>query len=89
MIVAYDLISGSGRFILQPDGHCIFFNPQNTCMSYLIMEANNTINKFVQLVAFGIYLYYFCKLKESISEKYSHKLSNVAIGMGATMHRSV
>ena len=64
VIVAYDLISGSGRFTLQPDGHCIFFN-QSTCMSYLIMEGNNTINKFVQLVAFGVYLYYFCKLKKA------------------------
>ena len=83
-IVAYDLISSSGRFTLQPDGHCIFFS-QSAYKSYLIMEVNNTINKFVQLVAFGIYLYYFCKLKESISGQYSHKLSNVAIGMGATI----
>ena len=84
IIISYDLLSGTGRYTLQSDGHCIFFD-ENSYATFFIWIINTIINKFAQISMLAIYLFYFYKIKKSISRRHKHKLSIVAITMGATI----
>jgi len=84
VITSYDLLSGTGRYALQPDGHCIFFN-ESSYTTFFILTTNTIISKFAQIAMLVIYLYYFYKINKNISRQHSHKLSIVAISMGATI----
>jgi len=84
VIIIYDLLSGTGRYTLQSDGHCIFFN-EKSYTTFYILEVSIIINKVAQIAMLAIYLSYFYKINKSISRQHSHKLSIVAITMGATV----
>jgi len=48
-------------------------------------SVSTIINKFAQIAMLVVYLSYFYKISRSISRQHSHKLSIVAITMGATI----
>ena len=84
IIVTFDVLSGTGKYTLQLDGHCIFFSESSYTTMY-ISDVNTIINKCVQITMFAVYLFYFYKINKNISRQHSHKLSIVAITMGATI----
>ena len=87
MIILHDVITGTGRYTLQSNGHCIFVGNIAVYQTVWISKVNTAINKVAQIVMFTIYLFYFDKVKHTleVSSENSHKLSKVAIAMGATI----
>ena len=89
LITAYDWRTGNGKYTLLPNGHCNFIDQYSYPTLYLIDVVKN-FNKFVQIIMFLVYLYYFYKLKVDFcnaqnSAEYSKRLLGVAIVMGANV----
>ena len=89
LITAYDWRTGNGKYTLLPNGHCNFIDQYSYPTLYLIDVVKN-FNKFVQLIMFFAYLYYFYKLNFDFrnaqnSTEYSKRLLGVAIVMGANV----
>ena len=88
LTISYDLITGSGKYLLLPNGRCGFF-PSAYKTLYIRMFFV-IINKAIQLTMFIAYLVHFYKFIGSIgkvetSSQYSLELFRIAIGMGATI----
>ena len=62
VIIAYDWRTGNGKDTFLPNGHCIPFQ-QYSYNTLHISDGIITVNKFVQITMFLIYLVYFYRLK--------------------------
>ena len=49
MITTYDMITGAGRYALQPDGYCIFINNIDQYKTTWILRVNTATNKIIQI----------------------------------------
>jgi len=87
MMITYDMITGAGRYTLQPDGYCIFISDIDRYKTIWISKVNTAVNKIIQLTMFATYLFCFYKIKQNLelSSQHHQKLSKVAIAMGATV----
>ena len=86
--IAYDWRTGNGKYTSSASGHCRFLHPSyNTVMFFIFIV---TINKFLQITMFLVYLVYYYKFNMNVhaaqvSLRYSQKLFRIAIAMGATV----
>ena len=88
LTVSYDLLTGSGEYLLLPSGRCIFL--PSSYEAIFIRNIFVFINKSIQITMFITYLVYFYKVIVDIgntetSPKYNRVFSRIAIGMGATI----
>ena len=88
LAVSYDLVTGSGKYLLLPNGQCSFF--PSSYKTLFIMDGFFFINKAIQITMFITYLVYFYKLiasfgKTKASPEYNLAFFRIAIGMGATI----
>ena len=88
LTISYDLITGSGKYLLLPNGRCSFF--PSSYRTLFIKMFFVSINKAIQFMMFITYLVYFYKLiasfgKTKASPEYNLALFRIAIGMGATI----
>ena len=89
LITAYNWRTGNGKLTLLPNGHCNFVDQYSYPTLYLT-DVIKSLNKFIQLIMFFAYLYYFYKLNfafrdaENLTE-YSKKLFMIAMVMGANV----
>ena len=60
-MISFDVITGAGRYTLQPDGHCILINHPLYDTIWL-PKISLVINKYIQIAMFAVFLYYFYKL---------------------------
>ena len=85
-MISFDVITGAGRYTLQPDGHCILINHPlyNTIW---LAKISLAINKYIQIAMFAVFLYYFYKLnhRQDISSEHNHRFLMIAAAMGATV----
>ena len=81
IIIAYDLITGNGRYTLEPNGHCKFLY-ETDYSTFDIISINGAINKAIQIVMFITYLYYVYKINVP---QHSKHLFILAIAMGANI----
>ena len=88
LTISYDLITGSGKYLLLPDGRCSFL--PSSYEAIFIRNIFVFINKVIQIVMFITYLVYLYKVivdigNGEVSSQYNKALSKIAIGMGATI----
>ena len=84
-VAVFYMITGNYRYTLLPDGHCSLNRT-----SY-IFDIHSTITRLAQIVLFGAYLFYYCKVNQHFRDagvshnEQNKKLSLIAIAMGATI----
>ena len=87
--IAYDWRTGNGKYTILANGHCNFIN-EYSYQTLFFSDFVVTINKFVQITMFIIYLVYFYKFNVNIrpaqvSLQYNQVLFRIAVAMGATI----
>ena len=89
IIAVYDFATGDGKYTILPNGHCNYIASEYSTM--LIARVNTSFNKLAQLLLFAIYLFYFCKLRNGVSDastparKPDRYLTKIAISMGGAV----
>ena len=94
IMIGYDLYSGNGKQTVLPGGYCLFINDYSY-ETLRIKDFQTTPNKIAQLSFFIIFLFYYCKQRNTIvpggddsyrtSIQISKQLFRIAVAMGAAV----
>lgn len=91
--VTFDLLTDSGKYTLLSNGYCNYYNENFSYKTLVVMIIVVGLYKTSEIITFGVYLFYFYKLKiecltndnSSINRRLSARLIKVAVVMGATI----
>ena len=86
LIILYDMVTGNGRNLLLPNGHCAIPTPQ-TYDPMVFISFTSFINKIAQAVMFFTYLYYAYNVYDSLNgaSQLTSQLHRITIAMGAAV----
>ena len=89
LVIAFDWITGNGKYTLLPNGHCGFVNHFSYTTLYF-MSIPIALNKLIQITMFIAYIVYFIKFNMMIraaqtTMRYNQDLFKIAVAMGATL----
>jgi len=91
--IIYDEVTGDADQLLLPSGHCDV-PMAGKYDSMTVMTIYGFVNKFVQLVLFGVYMFYYFKYvteMESPLKQIQDRLAKIAMIIGATvgLHKAI
>ena len=94
IIIGYDLYSGNGKQAILPSGYCRIVNDY-IYQTQWIKEFPISVNKAAQLSLLVIFLYYYCKWRNTVlpsegnknvaSKQISQQLFRIVVAMGAVV----
>ena len=93
LALIYDIVTGSGRFTLQPNGLCSPYM-QESYHTQFIMNLFICVNKALQVVVLSVYFIYFFKLYKTqrkldplvfSNSQHNRELFKVALAMAASI----
>ena len=92
LIVCYDYDTANYKYLLLPDGHCAL-NDVEIYNTLIVTYSFASLNKFLQITAFIIYLYYFSRYMaasrvaevSTVKKQLNKKLVKIAFVFGAAV----